>query len=117
MLREWLINDYDNTIFVGVKVELISVERKPDNTFIINLDASPVSRNVFHIGCCCLSVCFVNGFIASCKGTGVPDFVRDYTVNVLYKHYTEIRERALEAFKAPVNMDNILQGYFNKKRW
>lgn len=116
MLREWFINDYDNSIFVGVKVELMSVERKPDNTLIINLDASPVSRNVFHIGCC-LSVCFVNGFIASCKGTVVPDFVRDYTVNVLYKHYTEIRERALEAFKAPVNMDNILQDYLNKKRW
>ena len=116
MLREWFINDYDNSIFVGVKVELMSVERKPDNTLIINLDASPVSRNVFHIGCC-LSVCFVNGFIASCKGTTVPDFVRDYTVNVLYKHYTEIRERALEAFKAPVNMDNILQDYLNKKRW
>ena len=116
MLREWFINDYDNSIFVGVKVELMSVERKPDNTLIINLDASPVSRNVFHIGCC-LSVCFVNGFIASCKGTVVPDFVVDYTVNVLYKHYTEIRERALEAFKAPVNMDNILQDYLNKKRW
>lgn len=116
MLREWLINDYDNTIFVGVKVELMSVERKPDNTLIINLDASPVSRNVFHIGCC-LSVCFVNGFIAKCHGTVVPDFVRDYTVNVLYKHYTEIRERALKAFKAPVNMDNILQDYLNKKRW
>ena len=116
MLREWFINDYDNSIFVGVKVELMSVERKPDNTLIINLDASPVSRNVFHIGCC-LSVCFVNGFISSCKGTVVPDFVRDYTVNVLYKHYTEIRERALEVFKAPVNMDNILQDYLNKKRW
>ena len=116
MLREWFINDYDNSIFVGVKVELMSVERKPDNTLIINLDASPVSRNVFHIGCC-LSVCFVNGFIASCKGTVVPDFVRDYTVNVLYKHYTEIRERALEAFKAPVNMDNILQDYLSKRRY
>lgn len=116
MLREWFINDYDNSIFVGVKVELMSVERKPDNTLIINLDASPVSRNVFHIGCC-LSVCFVNGFIASCKGTTVPDFVRDYTVNVLYKHYTEVRERALEVFKAPVNMDNILQDYLNKKRY
>ena len=116
MLREWLINDYDNTIFVGVNVSLISLERKSDGTIIINLDASPVSRNVFHIGCC-LSVCFVNGFIASCKGTVVPDFVRDYTVNVLYKHYTEIRERALEVLKAPVNMDNILQDYLNKKRW
>ena len=116
MLREWLINDYDNTIFVGVNVSLISLERKSDGTIIINLDASPVSRNVFHIGCC-LSVCFVNGFIAKCHGTVVPDFVRDYTVNVLYKHYTEIRERALEAFKAPVNMDNILQDYLNKKRW
>ena len=116
MLREWFINDYDNSIFVGVKVELMSVERKPDNTLIINLDASPVSRNVFHIGCC-LSVCFVNGFIASCKGTVVPDFVRDYTVNMLYKHYTEIRERALEAFKAPVNMDNILQDYLSKRRY
>ena len=116
MLREWFINDYDNSIFVGVKVELMSVERKPDNTLIINLDASPVSRNVFHIGCC-LSVCFVNGFIASCKGTVVPDFVRDYTVNMLYKNYNDIREQALEVIKAPVNMDNILQDYLNKKRW
>lgn len=115
MLREWLINDYDNTIFVGVKVELMSVERKPDNTLIINLDASPVSRNVFHIGCC-LSVCFVNGFIASCKGTVVPDFVRDYTVNVLYKHYSEIRERALEEFKSPVDASAVLQDYLSKRR-
>ena len=116
MLREWFINDSDNSIFVGVKVELMSVERKPDNTLVINLGASPISKNVWHIGCY-LSICFVNGFIAKCHGTVVPDFVRDYTVNMLYKNYNEIREQALDAIKPPVNMDTILQDYLSKKRW
>lgn len=116
MLREWFINDYDNSIFVGVKVELMSVERNSDNTLIINLDVSPLSKNVFHIGCY-LHVCFVNGFIAKCKGTVVPDFVVDYTVNMLYKNYNEIREQALEAIKPPVTMESILQDYLSKRRY